>query len=209
MLSLCLVDLTICAHRFLNSTGDLIEHTDTQLNKATLPQISKDVTQVALSVAAIQDDVDQIKPQVNGVLTQTTTTLKQTADTEASLSDNITKTRTQVDRLVIVAGGVATNIEKATRGMDKEENAQVQYLADLSKSMVKAINGLDKLIGDPLLQETIKNTADATSNLAKVTNNAAKLSDAYYKKLTAPVSFLKSAAGAVANFAARVLGAAI
>jgi hypothetical protein len=179
------------------------------LNKAVLPQLSKDSTQLVLSIGAIQDDVNKLKPEVDSMLIQTTATLKQTSDSEADIAHSVDMVHQQAGRMIAVSTGIASNIEKATRGMNKEEDAQVQYLADLSKSMIKTTDDLDKIIGDPLLQATIKNTADATKNLATVTGNAAKLSDAYYKKLTAPVTFLKAAVGAVSNFAARVLGSAL
>jgi hypothetical protein len=110
---------------------------------------------------------------------------------------------------MIVAGGVAGNIEKATRDLDDQEKAEVQSLGETSKGIAKLTQDADKVLGGPELQGAVAGLAVTAKNLGEVTGNAAKLSDFYYKKLTSPVSLALKVGEGVGHYAALFAGALV
>lgn len=123
----------------------------------------------------------------------TTARLDQTLAAYGSLAAgtqaDVSAMRTQVDRVVIIVAGLATNIEKATRGLNAQQAAEVEalrrttaaaqaLLADTSRSLngpggvlpslaatVAAVNDDARRLG-PVLD----NTRDAAANLVRVTD---------------------------------------
>jgi glyceraldehyde-3-phosphate dehydrogenase/erythrose-4-phosphate dehydrogenase len=117
--------------------------------------------------------------------------------------------REHADRLIVIAGGAAGNIEKATRDLDEQEKAEAQSLTATTAGMVQLTRDADKVIADPELEATIKNLSITTKHLGEVSDNAAKLSDFYYRKLTSPVTLARKIGESAAYYLSVAGGAAL
>ncbi len=182
----------------------------------------------ATMVATIGNQVStETLPDLSANLNRTSAAVEQTAQ-------SIDLIRTQANRLIIISAGVASNIEKTTRGMHDQEQAQIAYLSEASRSLVKlsddadtAIVGvrptLDSLNADlveirpvlasaqatlnsipPVLAETEK----TTKNLTAISDDGRKVADHYTAIILKPATKIKIVCGFLWHSALEFAGAA-
>lgn len=185
-------------------------HTDAEINKHTLPNFNFQLGTVADSTARTADAIASIQGDIHKrVVPRLDKNLDAAATSITSASADIKAIRQQAVRLIVISGGVARNIELATRDLDDQEKAQAASLNATTVGMVKLTQDADNLVDDPSLTATLQSLSVTTKNLGEVTGNAAKLSDFYYKKLTSPVSLAKEVALGVAHYSALFAGALV
>jgi hypothetical protein len=103
-------------------------------------------TCLALAALQLRQTVKGIENDAQSTTSQANLTVAKTGASVASMSDSVDKIRTQADRLIIVAAGAAANIEKATRSIQAQENAQSQYWAETSRNVAKLTADSDQTV---------------------------------------------------------------
>ena len=81
-------------------------------------------------------------------LPQITTDLDSVTQSISRTADSVDKMRTQVDRLVIIASGTATNLEQATRSLKSQEDTQAKYWGDTAANVTRLTTDADLTIHD-------------------------------------------------------------
>ena len=194
----------------LDAAHSAINQINLQVNRSLLPVLAQDLDRMAASTENVSDAVGDLHASVVRTLIPTVIAdLNGVTGSISEVAGSVDKTRTQLDRLIIITGGAVTNIEKATRDLDEQEAAQIAYLNSTAANMVKLTNDADKLVSDPELAATFKNLSVTTKNLGEVSENFSKLSDFYYRKLTAPVTLARKVGEAVGYYGALAGGAVL
>lgn len=210
VLVICSVLFTWDLHRTNEVACLAIQDTNAQINRSLLPVLAQDLDRVATSAENVSDAVGDVRKSIiSDVAPALVTDLDNVTGSVSRVAGSIDKTRTQLDRLIIITGGAVGNIEKATRDLDDQESAQIAYLNSTAANMSKLTADADKLVSDPELAATLKNLSVTTKNLGEVSENFSKLSDFYYKKLTSPVSLAKVVAQGAGGYAAKFAGALV
>lgn len=159
----------------------------------------------AWKVCILVDRVSAQVPVIGANVYQAAQSVELTALAIDKTATQIEIMREHVDRTLIVAGATMSNIEKATRSLKAQEDAQAQYWAETSRNVATVSHDADTMvnqageslktlnatmlelqpvirnaaavIGDPSIPQAMAGLNASSKNLAQVTQNTAIVTD--------------------------------
>ena len=152
---------------------------------------------------ASRKDIHATAQQTTLTLASISMSMSQTSSSIGRVADSVDKMRTQVDRMVIIVSGTATNVEKATRSLKVQEDAQALYWGQTAtnvsrltedadstilavKPVLASLNGdltelkpvlinASKVFGDPNIPLTIASMARTSGNVELISGDMRKI----------------------------------